>query len=366
MSNMFMVLTLLCQLCFFETTRAQNVSFFAAVGESPLGLAFDRDRNLFVANYGSQSISKITFSAPAQIESINNTYINIAAGLPRHIAFDSQNNMFVSVLFSKSRGAVQKFDASGLLLDSNFGNVTSWIDGIIVVNNTVYFYDVTQGLIRTMSATDGVLSATPFASGLSGTTSNGEGAGGLAFDTYGNLIVTNFFNNSLQIAPGNNSALLPYADLVSNTIVTFPGPSDVVVNCVGTVFSASVHNGFVTRVRMNSTGAQVNYYGAVMDGPFALAIDSVGNIFVTSYYSNVTSIITPSSGVCECVREERMTVFVSKMKPSEHAPAILLVHRRHVCCVRFERVLTCLGGTVDDGRYNKFVDIDSRAAHISS
>ena len=61
------------------------------VGDKPIGLAFSKNGDLFVANYGSDSVSKIVPST----NDVDNVYIT-RLNSAYFIAFDSMDNMYVS------------------------------------------------------------------------------------------------------------------------------------------------------------------------------------------------------------------------------------------------------------------------------
>lgn len=134
----------------------KNVTTFAKVGLNPLGLAFDGSGNLFVANGGSSSISKITPGGGI----VDNTYIT---GLtPWSIAFDSVGNMYVS----DSTQSIRKYSSNGILLNETFGGQLGFYPYGIKFDtmDTLYVYD-SNGNVRRISS-DGVLDATPFVTGL--------------------------------------------------------------------------------------------------------------------------------------------------------------------------------------------------------
>lgn len=110
MNGLFSLAILLLLSSTTSYVLAQNVTTFATVGSGPIGLAFDSSGNLFVANSGRFSISKIT---PGGIR--NNSYIT---GLnPQFITFDSGSNMYVSDANIRS---IRTYDSAGVLINATF------------------------------------------------------------------------------------------------------------------------------------------------------------------------------------------------------------------------------------------------------
>jgi sugar lactone lactonase YvrE len=166
---------------------AQNITTFATVGTNPIGLAFDSSGNLFVANSGSNSISKITRGGGV----VNNSYITGVNS--RHIAFDSVGNMYVS----DYRQSIRKYNSNGILINPTFGGQLGFVPWGIKfdTSDTLYVYDYSNGSIRKISS-DGVVDPTSFVTDLD------ENVGGLSFDLLGNLYATNYTTNTiLKVTP---------------------------------------------------------------------------------------------------------------------------------------------------------------------
>ena len=127
---------------------AQTISTFATVGTNPRGLAFDSSGNLFVANSGSSSISKITTGGGL----VNNSYITGVR--PSFITFDSVGSLYVSD-FGRT---IRKYSSNGILLNATFGGRLDFEPFGIKFDafDTMYVYDSSNGHIRTISS-DGVL-----------------------------------------------------------------------------------------------------------------------------------------------------------------------------------------------------------------
>jgi DNA-binding beta-propeller fold protein YncE len=139
---------------------------YAIVGNGPEGIAFDSHGNLFVANYHSNTVSKIYIAANGSVNAVDNAYIEFSYSLatPRRLACDAHDNLFVSVehTYDQSFGVIFEYNSDGALVSNNFGNFGSGMspdgvahpDGISVDGaGTVYFFDRTFGLVRSVSRT---------------------------------------------------------------------------------------------------------------------------------------------------------------------------------------------------------------------
>lgn len=246
----------------------KNVTTFAKVGLNPLGLAFDGSGNLFVANGGSSSISKITPGGGI----VDNTYIT---GLtPWSIAFDSVGNMYVSDFGSQT---IRKYDSAGILINATFGGSLRFIpQGIkIDINDALYVSDVGNGLIRKISPV-GVLDPNPFISGVF--------SGGLSFDLDGNLFAANY----TTILKVNTAGAV---SIFASGFKSYP--YDVVVDCVGALYVSDDYGNSISKV---TPQGNVSTYVAGLKNPRGLSLDSSGNLYVANYGSNNVTKIEPPAG----------------------------------------------------------------------
>ena len=248
---------------------AQTVSTFANVGINPRGIAFVGSGNLFVANSGNNSISKIT---PGGV--VNNSYITGVR--PNAISFDSVGNMYVS----DSTQSIRKYSSNGILLNETFGGQLGFYPYGIKFDtmDTLYVY-ASNGNVRRISS-DGVLDTTPFVTGLT------NNLGGLSFDLDGNLYVANYTTNViLKVTPAGN---------VSVFASGFNGPVDVVVDCIGTLFVSNYVGNSISKVTPQGV---VSIYANGLNFPHGLALDTFGNLYVSNSGSNAVSKIEPQSGI---------------------------------------------------------------------
>jgi len=156
----------------YKITPSGAPSTFASGLDGPLGLAFDRAGNLFVA-YGGGAILEFTPGG---------TRSTFAVGLnqPEGLAFDSADNLFVT-----DGGSILEFTPNGarIIFASGFGRAVGLaFDG----TGNLFVADQLSGNVNKI-APSGMRST--FASGLSNPFD-------VAFDSAGNLFVTDWRNGS--------------------------------------------------------------------------------------------------------------------------------------------------------------------------
>lgn len=237
----------------------QRVVLVAVVGESPVGLALDRDGNLFVSNYASSSISKVD----CKNNVVNNSYITGLLGAS-FIAFDSRGNLYVST----DVAAIRQYDNFGNLLTPMFGGKLDFVPAGISfgVEDLLYVFDYSNGEVRRISA-NGVLDPTPFVSGLTA-----HIAVGIAFDFATQLLYVPDYarNRILRITP--TGAITTFANIDEPLVIVVGNLSSaafVSTNNPDTVFKVSQHGG-------------VSQYASV-NAPLGLALASDGDLFVSNY-----------------------------------------------------------------------------------
>ena len=170
---------------------------FASGLDAPAGLAFDKSGNLFVAELGPGNILKFT---PAGIKS------NFAAGLdnPISLAFDTSGNLFVADTGQGGDfdGAIFKFTPAGTKtvfasVGIAFSDLTFDQSGILFATDARFAFP--QGNVFEFTQTG----TTIFVSHL-------VDAGGLAFDSAGNLFAIGFSQEILKFTPdGTNTYIRP-------------------------------------------------------------------------------------------------------------------------------------------------------------
>ena len=252
----------------FAKGTAIQVQTFATGLSTPIFLAFDTQGNLFVSNFSTSTVSKIT---------PDGTVTTFATGFtsPAGLAFDTSGNLYVA-----NFGVIQGAAGNTISKVSPEGVVTTFATG--VGHAAGLAFDVAGNLYVSELGGDGsgttIFKVSPtgavstFATGLSG-------PAGLAFDGSGNLFVANF-----GFAGGNNSVSKVTPEGVVSTFTTgFASPFGLAFDGAGNLFVSNSGfaggGGTVSRV---TAGGVVTTFASGFDGPFGVAFDAVGDLFVAN------------------------------------------------------------------------------------
>jgi DNA-binding beta-propeller fold protein YncE len=218
-------------------TTPTAAAFVSGSGlNNPYGEAFDASGNLYVANPGNNTISKVT---PAGTVT---TFVNSAQGLsnPVGLAMDQSGNLYIA---NTNNNTVSKVTPAGVVST---------------------FVSSTQGL------------AAPY---------------GLAIDQSGNLYVGN-------VASGNNSvSKVTPAGVVSTFVNSTQGlndPDGLVVDGSGNLYVANENSGAISKV---TPAGVVSTFVASTSALAGLALDRNGNLYVANSFSNAISKVTPGGAV---------------------------------------------------------------------
>lgn len=247
----------------------------------PAGVAVDSSGNLYIADTGNEVVREVTPDGLIQTFAGNGT-----AGYSGDGGAPTQAQLNFCIRNSGANGLA--VDSSGDLYIAD------------CANNAVR--EVSSGVIKTAAGT-----GTAGYAGDSGdaTSANLKGPTGVALDSSGNLYIADSANQRIR-------------EVSSGTITTFAGdgtmgysgdggtatsaelsyPSGVAVNSSGDLFIADLDNERIREVVSSNinTVAGVGSYGYAGDGgsaltallnePFGIARDSVGNLYVADFLNN--------------------------------------------------------------------------------
>jgi sugar lactone lactonase YvrE len=233
---------------------APTITTFASGFNFPAATAFDAAGNLYVANNGAGTVSKVT---PA------GTVSTFASGLngPAGLAFDAAGNLYVS---NNSNGTVSKVTPAGTVSTfatgfNNPGSLAIDAAGNLYVNN-----ESTSTVSKVTLA--GMVST--FASGFSDSAA-------LAFSG-GNLYVGSLGTDTV-------SKVTP-AGVVSTFASGFAGPEGLALDAAGNLYVANYGDGSNngTMVSEVTPAGVVSTFATGFSGPDALAFDAAGNLYVAN------------------------------------------------------------------------------------
>jgi sugar lactone lactonase YvrE len=289
----------------------------------PTSLTFDSSGNLFVADTGNTTISKITsagvvtnFAGARPYGGADGTVTDSRFSFPEGVAVDSSGNVFVAdTLNGKIRkvtptGVVSTFAGSNYGFVNGIGTTASFtIPKAIAVDSTngnVFVADSNNHAIRKITAA-GVVST--FAGSGNAGFSNGNGAAasfnfpvGVAVDSSGNVFVADSNNNAIRkISPAG--IVSTFADASAG----LSGPGGVAVDSNGNVYAM----GPTTLLKMSLTGAVSTLAGGGSNGftdgigsaasfgrnTGELAVDGSGNVYLADRDNNAIRKVTQTGAV---------------------------------------------------------------------
>lgn len=232
----------------------------------PSGAATDGAGNVYISDYGSGAIRKITSGA------VVTTIANVST--PSGIAVDNQGNIFVT----------------------DFQNN--------------YIYKINTNGTKSIYAGNGSAGS---ANGMA-TAASFNNPGGIAIDALGNLFLADQQNNKIrEITPagvvttfaGNGNA---GANDGIGLAASFNNPDGLVVDKQGNVYVADTKNNLIRKI--TPAGVVTTFAGSGSPGntdgtgiaasfnyPTSVAIDASGNLYVADYKNNLIRKITPNGVV---------------------------------------------------------------------
>ncbi len=265
----------------------------------PSGIGLDAQSNVYVCDYGSGSIRKIT--PTAQVSSIG------TVGTPTGLTADVAGNVYIS---SFDNNSIHKINTAGT--NSIFVGASGGFNSPGGLNfdfaGDLYLADQKNNKIRKISSTGFVttIAGTGATGNLDGnaTTATFNNPDGVAVDQAGNVFVADAGNNKIRkITPsgivstfaGNGTA--GSAD-GNGTNARLYYPTGITIDPLNNLYVADYRNnrirkitpaGVVTTLAGNGSTGRLDGIGinSSFNGPIMLAFDIVGNLFVTDFQNNL-------------------------------------------------------------------------------
>lgn len=291
----------------------QQVSTFAGSGASssyngtgsasgfnlPSGIGVDAQSNIYVCDYGSGLIRKIT--PTAQVSSIGNV------GTPTGLTADAAGNVYVS---SFDNNSIHKITPAGT--NSIFVGASGSFNSPGGLNfdyaGDLYLADQKNNKIKKISSTGFVttIAGTGFTGSLDGNAANAtfNNPDGVAVDRAGNVYVADAGNNKIRkITPaGIVSTFAGNGTAGSNDGTGINArlnyPTGITIDPLDNLYVADYRNnrirkitpaGIVSTLAGNGTVGRVDGIGtnSSFNGPIMLAFDVIGNLFITDFQNNL-------------------------------------------------------------------------------
>lgn len=276
----------------------------ASAFNMPSGIAADQSGNIYVSDYGSGAIRKI--SPGGVVSTIGN--VSVPAG----ITVDQQGNIFVTsfqedrIYKISAQGDKSIFAGRGVSgsADGQGTSATFYNLGGIVIDLAGNLFVAEQGnhKIRKISPTG--LVSTVAGTGASGS-ADGPAASatfnapdGLAVDPQGNIYVADTKNNKIRKISTNGMVTT-----LGGSGAIFNYPTGLVMDASGNLYVGDFRNNLIREITSDGkvstlagNGQIGNMNGAVsssnFNGPLMLCIDSDGNLKLTDFLNNLIRKIT--------------------------------------------------------------------------
>lgn len=261
--------------------NAQTPTDYVTTGfNTPTGIAFDASGNLYVADFYTYKVTKVT---PALVQ----TNFATVSGNVQQIAFDSSGNLWLA-------GSVY---VQGLEKITPAGEVTAYAGsgspyGIAIdASGDIFYSEANSGNIKKRTAA-GV--TTTFASDFSQ-------PNGLAFDKSGNLLVVDKMDGVVKkITP---------AGVVSTLISELRNPANLVVAPNGDLYISTGLQNRIFRFPANGNDGDQEefiYFNTNYDQPAQMAIyDGALYVSTSSSTKKVIKITSPTLGLGDVKKTEK-------------------------------------------------------------
>ena len=299
---------------------------------SPEGIAFDSNGNLFIADRDNQVIRKITtagvvsvFAGAVGVTGAANGSATVARfHTPIRLAIDGSNNLYVA---DRDNARIRKITPAGVvstIAGSTAGSGSTqfnWPVDVAVTNDgsKVYVADSKNHRIQKLTLSGSTYTTSLLAGQTTAGYANGTGSAakfnypsGVALDNSGNIIVADRYNHCIRKVTTNGVvSLLAGVPGTSYDVdapalkATLGEPYGVTVANDNSIYIADIsyHNirrlspqGFLATVAGNGTAGFANgSFGSLFNVPTTTAIDASGNFYVADINNNRIRKMTPEA-----------------------------------------------------------------------
>ncbi|OCX53028.1 hypothetical protein BEL04_01550 [Mucilaginibacter sp. PPCGB 2223] len=231
-----------------------NTSAIGLAFAQPIGVARDASGNIYVADAGGTSVSKMSATGSG-LTTIGSGIAGLGA-----IALDASGNMYVTEV---TTGKLKKVTPAGVVTDvTTFTQPTG-----VALDASGNIFVADQGTNQVSEILSGGSSASVIASGFSTPF-------GVAIDASGNIYVANQGNGKLQMIAATGHA-------VTDVATISPGITGLAFDAAGNLYYTNIANHSVNEIAAGTTTS--TQLSTNFTTPAGLVIDATGNPYVADY-----------------------------------------------------------------------------------
>ena len=312
---------------------------------APDDLAIDNSGNLFIVETFNHRIWKVNLNTGIIYRLAGNGKMgNLGDGgaatdanlwYPHGVTVDSSGNLFIADF---GNNKIRKVNANtGIITTLGYSYISDSIASIVnplgvTMNSSGDLYISSSTRIFKLSSSTGIVSALAGTGGTGGYAGDGSAANtsclnnpnGIVVDTLGNLFIADFNNHRIRKVNANNGVITTIAgtgkqgysgDSSNANIATFRNPISVALDRLGNLFITDQGNGRIRKVTA-STGiistvagsGKFSYGGdggaatvAYINYPTCVTLDSSSNLLIAEGLNNRIRKVNASTGIISTV-----------------------------------------------------------------
>jgi len=312
----------------------------------PRGAVVDSSGNLYIADQsnhrirkvaaGSGIITTVAGNGTAAFAGDNGAASAASLNAPKGVALDSSGNLYIA---DQSNNRIRKVAADTGIITTVAGNGSAFFAGdngaataamlngprgvSVDGSGNLYIADNANHRIRKVAAVSGIITTvagngtTAFAGDNGAATSAGFVPEGVAVDSAGNLYIADSYNNRVRKVAVETGIITTVAGNGSSgssgdggaaTSASLSNPYAVAVDSSGNLYIAgsgsrvrkvAADSGIISTVAGNGTAAFAGDNGAAtaasLNNPQGVALDNAGNLYIADYSNNrIRKVIKPA------------------------------------------------------------------------
>jgi len=247
-------------------------------GANPIDIAIDGSGNVYTANNSNNTISKVTSAGV-----VTQAWATLSTN-PNAIAIDASGNLYTA----NGNSTISKVTSAGIVTQAWATLSTNPIIDI-AIDASGNLYTVNGNNIISKVTSAGVVTQ------AWATLANNAYPWSIAIDGSGNIYTLNQGNNTISKVTSAGIVTQAWATLATNTITYF---SNIAIDALGNLYTT---NGNSTISKVTSAGAVTQAWATLISGAgsLGLAIDGSGNVYSANNSNNTISKVSSAGAVTQ-------------------------------------------------------------------